>query len=302
VTSLLQSPAPDETEPADDEWARLITFQWHGASVGVRSNDGATLDELQRVLPPGARIASAERVAVLYSWTVTAPDPAGRTLHVISRRCAHHTRPRELVRTAEATTALVQLVHDAEFRVAIHAPACLFVHAAAVAWKGRVIVLPGHSHAGKSTLTAALVRHGALYFSDEYSVIDEEGLVHPFPRRLHMRSSTGGRSTDVPVEELGGIAGTEPLPIGMIVATKYRPGSQWRPGPMSSGQAALALFDNAIVARMRPAHTMTRIARALDLGAVGMIGPRGEADDTARRLLAVASRTFEATGRRPGAP
>ena len=32
-----------------------------------------------------------------------------------------------------------------------------------------------------------LVRRGCVYFSDEYALIDSQGLVHPYPRALQVR-------------------------------------------------------------------------------------------------------------------
>ena len=58
------------------------------------------------------------------------------------------------------------------------------VHAGAVLWGERALLLPGVTHAGKSSLVAELLRRGATYFSDEYALIDSEGRVHPYPRPL----------------------------------------------------------------------------------------------------------------------
>ena len=75
--------------------------------------------------------------------------------------------------------------------VANYAPDRVFVHAGVVGWKGRALVLPGTSFAGKTTLVAELVRAGATYYSDEYAVVDEQGRVHPYPRDLQMRDAGG---------------------------------------------------------------------------------------------------------------
>src|SRR5277367_3536052 len=42
------------------------------------------------------------------------------------------------------------------------------VHAGAVLWRGRALLLPGGTHAGKSSLVTELLRRGATYYSDEY--------------------------------------------------------------------------------------------------------------------------------------
>ena len=86
--------------------------------------------------------------------------------------------------------------------------------------------LPGHSFSGKSTLVAALVRAGAVYYSDEFAVLDPDGFVHPYAKAL---------SLDVArqVEELGGVAGDEPLPARLrsrhLLRARSRLGAEAHP-------------------------------------------------------------------------
>jgi len=61
-----------------------------------------------------------------------------------------------------------------------------------VAWRGRAILLPGRSYVGKSTLVMELVRAGAVYYSDEYAVLDARGRVHPFAQPVALREPDGG--------------------------------------------------------------------------------------------------------------
>src|SRR5207247_125098 len=83
-------------------------------------------------------------------------------------------------------------------------------HAGAVAHRGRIALLPGQSFAGKTTLTAALVELGALYYSDEFAVLDADGLVHPYAKDLSIRDHGRMQRSDTPVETLGGLAGRVP--------------------------------------------------------------------------------------------
>ncbi len=90
--------------------------------------------------------------------------------------------------------------------------------------------------------------------------------------------------TDHPVESLGWTAGSEPLPIGMIVVTSYRPGAEWSPRRLSSGEGAMALLANAVPARERPAQVMRALSRA-SAGAIVLESERGDAAELAPLLL-----------------
>lgn len=190
--------------------------------------------------------------------------------------------------TVDEQRAIALLLQDLEFRIALHAPEHLFVHAAAVAWRGRVITIPGRTHSGKSTLSAALLRAGARYCSDEFTVLDAHGRVHAFPRPLQLRTRGGVRV--IPAKHLA-VVDEGSLPLGLVVHTVFRPGATWHPQRMSPGQTSLAILANAVVARTRPAHALARIARAVE-NIVGLGGPRGDADEAARAILAYADRTW----------
>jgi hypothetical protein len=94
---------------------------------------------------------------------------------------------------------------DAQLRmhIALHAPNHVFVHAGVVGLGERAIVLPGRSFAGKTTLVAALVQAGAEYWSDEYAVLDADGLVYPYAKPLSMRINDTHETEERPIESLG---------------------------------------------------------------------------------------------------
>jgi hypothetical protein len=222
-------------------------------------------------------------------------DTSGRGSLVVSLRHGAERERHEVAGVTDARAVAALIGDDMEFRVALHSPRRLFVHAAAVAWGGHVIALPARTCAGKSTLAVELVRAGATYYSDEFAVLDVEGLVRPFTRPLRLRGRDGTPPRDIHPEELGGTAGSEALPLGLVVATTYRAGARWRPHPMSPGEVALALFANTVIARRRPAHAATLIARAVGRGATGVHGARGEAAEVAGQLLDLMERAPRST-------
>jgi hypothetical protein len=177
-------------------------------------------------------------------------------------------------------------VLDAELRmyVALHAPDHVFVHARVVGVDGHAIVLPGRSFAGKTTLVAALVKAGAEYWSDEYAVLDADGLVHPYPKPLSVRINDTRETDEQPVESLGGRAGNKALPVAVIAFTSYRPGVAWALRARTSGEGAVKLLEHSIAARSRPEQVLAAVRRAAT-DAVVFEGERGDAALAASALL-----------------
>src|SRR5437868_5284678 len=83
----------------------------------------------------------------------------------------------------------------------------------------------------------SLVRAGATYYSDEYAVFDAQGRIHPFARRLSLRTEVPGRPERYEPEALGGRMGAKPLPVGLVAFSEYKAGARWRPRELSPGQA-----------------------------------------------------------------
>lgn len=111
------------------------------------------------------------------------------------------------------------------------------LHAGVVAWGGSAIALPANSGDGKTTLTAACLRAGFVYVSDEALCIDPAtAQVVPYPKPLGMspwsRRASGIDDADLPLppapdEEalvppnvFGGFA-TEPLTLRHVVLSEY---------------------------------------------------------------------------------
>ncbi len=261
-------------------WAAGMHVVAYGVRIGVRANDEKVLARIPDLLPPGWKPAASPVVDCLYSLVVGGA-PSGPNIRRYNLLYAGAAR---LARTMELDEMFDALEFDLHLHVAATARQRLFVHAGVVGWRGRAIVIPGRSFSGKSTLVAALVRAGAAYYSDEYAVLDSRGRAHPFPRPLSLRPEPGKAARRYPVEVLGGAAGVKPLPVGVIVITRYRPGGRWRPRSLSPGQAALALLSNTVSARRHPELALTRLSRAMT-GARALKGSRGEAEEMVDAIL-----------------
>ncbi len=243
----------------------------------MRVSEASVLDEVVARLPAGWQPRSSPIVDHLLSLVVGGPAGGVRRFHLL------YAAARQLVRTTEWHEALAVLENHLTQAVAEMAPGRLFVHAGVVGWNGKAIVVPGASHAGKSTLVAALLEAGASYYSDEYAIFDMEGRVHPFPRSLQLRDGSDV-PTRVEPEELGGRRGVGPLPVGLVAVARYDQGSRWRPARLSPGRALLELLANTIVARSHPSRAMSTLRRIVSR-APSFKGRRGEAKETAAWLL-----------------
>ncbi len=180
------------------------------------------------------------------------------------------------------------LARELRHHIALHAPSHIFIHAAVAAVGEAAIIMPGRALSGKTTLVASLVDAGALYYSDEYAVVDGVGMVHPFAKPLSVRKP--GRPSGVPVTVPSDRTGTVPLRAGLIVLTAHQHGIRWRPRALTASAGALALLDNAVAARTRPAEVLAAAAQ-LAAGARILSGARGEAREVAAEILDVAAQT-----------
>jgi hypothetical protein len=266
--------AADMTDSAIDAEPGVISFEAFGVSMWVATNRAEARHRLPELLPPGWRPAAAgteadakHRLAILGDERGTYAVDLGGYL---------------FIEGVSLDVALDSLERIVRMRLALDAQDRIFVHAGVVGHAGGAMLIPGLSFTGKTTLVAALVRAGATYYSDEYAALDDDGFVHPFHTvRLLDDNNHGDRS----LQALGGAAADPPLPVHAIVMTTYRPGNEWAPKPLSTGQGALQLLAHAVPARDRPTETVRAITRAAR-NAILLEGDRGEADSLAPLLLA----------------
>jgi hypothetical protein len=241
------------------------------------------IPRLKALLPYGARIVSDEKkVDILCSFLAAKPStrPGLKRFHIF------YADATEAVKTLDLDTALERIETELRKLVADHSRREIFVHAGVVEWHGRAILIAGKTFTGKSSLTAAFVRAGARYFSDEFALIDAAGRVRPYPKPLSLRLDGGtAKAVETPVEELGGRQGRGAVRVGCVLFTTYREGSRWRPRRLTPGQTVLALLKNTIPARRRPKDALTRL-RSVALAAEAFRGTRGEAGEMVRQILA----------------
>jgi hypothetical protein len=159
------------------------------------------------------------------------------------------------------------------------------LHAGAVVWRQHALLLPGVTHAGKSSLVAELLRRGATYYSDEFALIDPQGLVHPYPRPLLLRNGSPQQSP-VLAREFNVSVGDAPAQVGWIFVLEYVPGSNWNVSPLPHGEAVLTLLKNT-------PHYLAELPDMIDVfqravaGAACFCGSRDEAVPAVDHILQI---------------
>lgn len=261
-------------------WREGIPIIAHGVRIGIQVNKPQILERVQNYLPPGWKYSKSRFVERLYSLRVEDT----KRLRGANRS---HTLYGDLVELASSTNIdeiLDRFEADVQFFVAETSRCRFFVHAGVVGWRGKAIVIPGRSFSGKSTLVSELVRAGATYYSDEYALLDLQGRVHPYARPLALRQPGTSKQEKCRVEELGGVSGIKPLPLGVVLVSPYKPTARWAPRRLSLGQGALALLDNLVSIRRQPRQALPVLQRVM-IGAVALKGARGEAREVVDLIL-----------------
>jgi hypothetical protein len=247
--------------------------------IGIQTNDMQVIEKVLPHLPPGWKIttASVDRIYSLFvRKRINRKTEKLNELYADAERLAIFPTLKELLDHFES---------DLQMYVAEYAERRVFVHAGVVGWKGQAILIPGRSFSGKTTLVAALVKAGAMYYSDEYAVLDKDGFVHPYTRKLGIREGGKvGRTKKYAIEELGGKAGSKPLPVGLILVSKYQAGGRFRPREISAGEGVLALFGNTLTARRQPETVLATLKKAIG-GARSIKSIRGESSEVAEAVL-----------------
>ena len=193
----------------------------------------------------------------------------------------------KLVSRPPALEGALTVLRRRLFRHAIeHARDHLVVHAGVVGYQGRAIVMPGPPMAGKTTLVIALLRAGADYYTDDFAVLDGDGLIHPYPNRIFVKNQEHKETA----EDFGALRGERPLPVGVIASIRYAAGARWEPRECTAGQGVLMLMRNAYGLDLP--ELALQAARSAVADAVVIESQRDDPELAVQALLGLAARTL----------
>jgi hypothetical protein len=259
-------------------------YEAFGVRFVVRSSDPEVLHRLPAYLPCDSRSlkqneVDRESLHRITSFSISRTPDGFYWRLLVNRRVAWTSR------------VLGNVLHVLRGELVNHvgklAKDRVFVHAGAVSWKDRAIILPGDSFAGKSTLVAALIKAGATYYSDEIAVLDEEGHLHPYARPLQIRQPNSGAQRSTPVTRLAGTSasiGEQAVPVALVVFSQFVKDSPWRVELLSPGLAVAQGLRYTHPARVSPGRALQTWARTVN-GAVTWNWKRGDAEQAAQTLL-----------------
>lgn len=171
----------------------------------------------------------------------------------------------------DSVDSLVRFESDFGLYVSEKLPGLVAVHAALLHVDDSVIIVPGVSGVGKSSLCVAAMEAGWEVWSDEYCLIDTTtGQVSGWPRPIRQRLDGGG------VKRIDHQGPVGPGSATHVIAMTYSPTvTELSLEPVSPGQVAMDLMANTVCARSRAEETF-RATTALAKTVVGFTGQRGD--------------------------
>ena len=256
-----------------------VEFDAFGVKIGVICNDPHLLNKIKIVLP------------------LVIPD---NLLFVSNQRPEHTFKLERLNGSAKVTVyknneklfnytnddSLIEyLSSQIRITVAEFAESKVFIHAGAVGWKDSAIIIPGTSYSGKTTLVSELIKAGAVYYSDEYAVLDEEGNLHPYPKMLSMRGIIDDfQQVETAPEVFGARIGSQPIPIKMILITQYKKNGRWKPQIMKTGEGLMEVLKHTIPIRLKPEFVLNVLKKTASRAIITK-SKRGEANIAVPNVL-----------------
>ncbi|HKP71094.1 MAG TPA: hypothetical protein VJV05_17535 [Pyrinomonadaceae bacterium] len=270
---------PLEELPAACALGHEFSFESYGVRVRIEASDASLLEEAERK----ARTALVDNLRRVESSDADhlfgiSSDSDG-TLHLF-KDGQEYSSDHDRRRFFKFFDSILRI------EVAEHAVGWVFIHAGVVASNGRAIIIPGDSFSGKTTLVQELVRAGAEYYSDEYAVLDQEGLVHPFPRFLSVRYLENGSlgERDVDIASIGGIHGFGPIPVGLVLLTRFVDGAIWEPETLSIGHGILETIPHTIPRHSNAVHAL-KVLNTAFTDAIILRSSRGDAAGLTKTFL-----------------
>ncbi len=160
------------------------------------------------------------------------------------------------------------------------------IHAAAISFEGKAVLMPGKSGSGKSTLVTWLLDNGCTYLTDELVVISMlEKRIHPFTRPISIKAgSRAVISSLLNLDPRKVVAGADGVmlphrlvnpdfqaltpPLSLILFPEYKSGTINAITKLSGAQGCVRLIECYVNGRNIQGHgigSLAEIARSIPL-------------------------------------
>ncbi len=249
----------------------VLKFEAFGVNIEIIANDPNLINKIREVLPkviPDNLFFRTNSIAEHF-FKLHRIDQTDQIS--ISRNDEETFIYRDETRLIEYLSSQIRIT------VAEFAKDRVFLHAGAVSWNGSGIIIPGKSFSGKTTLVSELIRKGAEYYSDEYAVLDKDGLLYPYPKMLSMRGIINDfDQLDTEPARFGATIGTEPIPVKLILLTSFEKNAVWQPEILKPGEAIMEILRDTIPIRYNPEFVLN-VLKNIVKNAIITSSKRGEA-------------------------
>lgn len=250
--------------------------------------------------PPALR----ERLQALFGDSEPVPGAVRRFITIAGEETggysieSEHGKPATGLAWPDLVTHVLEevvrsLVYDLSTAVALHA--------ASVGRAGSMVLLPGKSGTGKSTLAAWFVERGFDYLSDELAILDQNGTLTGFRRPLIAKpgardvvgafgwvraAATIHEGDNLTVLPPAG-SPTKAIPCRLIIFPDFREGLEIAIAPLTPAQATMRLMECNLNARNLRDDGLAAV-KALAVGTLAVqlrYGDIDQLDGTVDRLV-----------------
>ncbi len=219
-------------------WADGIIVDAFGLRVGIRVSDSGSLSRVRDLVTElGWPLLDNPASDLIFSVRIgTEPARKGvRHFHLL------YVGTLRLLRTLEEEKVWSVLNSTLQAYILANSPKYSVLRASSIVFNERAIVLPGHGP--DSPLLDAVVKAGAEIFSEQWTLVGEQGTIAPYPQLAEPR-----RATDIAFLEKGGrIRGL-------------------RPRTLSPAKASLHLLMFTLNTRANPERTLAGLTKLASSG------------------------------------
>jgi hypothetical protein len=181
------------------------------------------------------------------------------------------------VSNLKKTDIVIHLLEEVVRSLVFELDSAVALHAGAVSWHKKAVLVAGPTHAGKTSLIAWLASNGFEYLSDELVVLTSDKQIEALGRPLIVKAGSRDRVLDLPLGKTSPSidAGAnkvimapqeshdaEPvLSCGLIIFVQHSQDADLRIEPLSPAQAALRLMGSNLNADNLLAHGLPRLKK-----------------------------------------